>query len=235
MPKQFSEVEQFATFPVFLLVDVSPSMSRELPTLNTALREIRTVLKEEPDVCEKARLAVITFAQRATRVLPLSDIQYMEMPEVKIEGQQTNFAEAFRIVRLEIESAIRELGPKAPFHTPVLYFWTDGEHNVPQDPWAGPLRELTSASNKYRPEIVAFGFRDADPDDLQRIATTHAFLARSGRPPAEQLKEIIAAVIGSIKFTSGSLRAADAGQAPAGGLGVPIDSTKFIALPVRSN
>jgi len=232
MSKDFSEVERYAAFPVFLLVDVSLSMRREIPVLNEGLQKIKQALKNAPIVAEKARLGVIIFADEARTVLPLCDLQYADMPPLKEEGSGTNFAKAFRVTRHEIEAQISSLGKGYPFHTPVVYFLTDGEHNASDD-WTKPHEQLTSREWKFYPQIVAFGFRDAKREDLQSIGTAHVLLAKDGSP-ADQLEAILNTIIGSIKFTSLSLHAADTGQATEGGLGVPIDHTKFISLPTKT-
>jgi uncharacterized protein YegL len=85
-----------------------------------------------------------------------------------------------------------------------VFFMSDGEHVAAED-WRPALDALRDPSWKYAPEVVAFGFGDANATTLQRIATRFAFLTKDA-DPATQVREIIRALIGSIRTTSRSFR-----------------------------
>jgi uncharacterized protein YegL len=204
---------------------VSVSMSGEpIEALNDALPGLQKAIRDDPTVGEIARIGIITFSDKARTVLPLCDLFYAEVPELRCEGM-TNFAEAFRVARREIENGIRALGKGTRFHTPVVFFLSDGAHTAGED-WIGPLQDLTDRGWKFRPEIVAFGFGDAAAEELRKIASRYAFMA-NGADTAGQVREIISTLIGSVKTTSTSLRSGD------GGLLVEPDPKKFTPLPVH--
>lgn len=222
---EFAQTERHPVFPVFLLVDVSTSMSGEpLRAVNDALPGLQKAIREDPTVGEIARIGIITFSDKARTVLPLCDLFYVEVPELRCGGM-TNFAEAFRVARREIEDGIRALGKGTRFRTPVVFFLSDGTHTAGED-WTGPLAQLTDRAWKFRPEIVAFRFGDAQADELGKVASRYAFMA-TGADTSGQVREIIFTLIGSIKTTSSSLRSGD------GGLLVEPDPMKFTPLPVQ--
>lgn len=229
----FAEKETHPVFPVFLLVDVSYSMAATdvasglspLDAVNQALPELKAAVQTDPTVGEIARIGLITFSETARLVLPLCDLLYADMPILGPEGG-TNFAAAFRLAKSEIEDGVRSLGKGTRFHKPVVFFMSDGHHLASADPWEGPLRSLTDSDFKFNPEIVAFGFGEAKSDELRKIATRYAFMAKDA-DPASQVREIISTLIGSIKTTSHSLR-----SGVQGGLVVQPDPNKFTPLPV---
>lgn len=224
---QLASEETFPVFPIFFLVDVSSSMNGVMADINEFLPQLRHLVETEPKVGEIARIGMITFADRARCELPLSDLKYVDLPTLQSQNL-TNFADAFRVARTEIEDGIRNLGQGTRFHKPVVFFISDGEHTVAEDSdWASPLAELTDPSSHYAAEIVVFGFGNAQRDELTKIATRFCFFATETDPRAA-VKEILNAVISSLRTTSGLL------QSGAGMLTVQPDPTKFATLPVRS-
>ncbi len=220
----FQQEESYPVFPAFLLVDVSSSMSGgPMQAVNKSLPELKDAVRSDPTIGEIARIGIISFSDSARLALPLSDLLYADVPSL-VAGGGTNFAAAFRVARSEIESAIRGLGKGTKFYRPVVFFLSDGEHMASED-WTGPLHDLTDRGWRFNPEIVAFGFGEANAETLRRIATRYAFMAKDGNP-ADQVREIISTLIGSLRTTSRSLQSGD------GGLIVEPDPNKFTPLPV---
>ena len=218
--------ERFPVFPVWLLVDTSSSMDgAPIAAVNAALPELKQLILDDPTVGEIARIAIVTFATGASVALPLSDLADTDLPRLTAGGS-TNYRDAFDTAHRQIETGIRSLGTGTRFHTPVIFFLSDGQPTTGGD-WTGALAALTDPAWKFRCEIVAFGFGDAHPETLSRIATRHALLATDA-PPAEQAKDIMATIIGSIRTTSQSLHGPDGG-----GLIVDADPTRFTPLPVH--
>jgi uncharacterized protein YegL len=225
---QFAEEERFPVFPVFLLIDVSGSMAGEaMNAVNLALPQLKQAIASDPASGEIARIGIVTFSDGARVVLPLSDLLHVQMPALRAGGL-TNFAAAFRMIRMEIEGGIRSLGRGTRFHKPVVFFVSDGQ-DVAGENWPQALRELTDREFKFAPEIVTFGFGGADPQVLGQISTRYAFMAKD-TDPAAAVREIISTLIASIKTTSGSL----AGAGHQSGLLVQPNPDQFTALPVQT-
>lgn len=226
----FDQAEAYPVFPVFLIIDTSGSMGGDpIAAVNDELPKLRDLVREDPTVGEIARVGVISFGEKAQTELPLSDIQFAEIPRLDATGSRTDFGSAFELARSQIESEIRALGRGARFNRPVVFFLSDGHHNVAAD-WRPHHQQLVDEGWKYCPEIVAFGFGQADENEIRAVATRHAFFAKDG-DPTSAVREIFHTVIGSIKVTSRSL----APGGVAGGLGVPVDPEKFTELPIQVN
>jgi uncharacterized protein YegL len=220
-----TETELFTLFPVFLLIDVSVSMAGgPIEALNECLPELKREMATNHMVGEIARIGITTFSDHAEQLVPLCDLASVNVPAVDVQGG-TNFAEAFRGVRAAIEQGMGALAKGTPVFRPVVFFMSDGEHQARED-WQPALDALRDRSWKYSPEIVAFGFGDAKADALRRIATRYAFMCKD-EDPILQVREIMNALIGSIRTTSGSLQDPTKAQ----GLHLDASSDRFTPLP----
>jgi uncharacterized protein YegL len=198
-----SSSELFTVFPVFLLVDVSASMSGgPIEAVNKALPDIQHEMRSNPMVGEIARIGLVTFSDESRVAIPLCDLADAQLPELLVEGG-TNFAAAFRGARQAIESGMSSLPKGTPVYRPVVFFMSDGAHRSRED-WTDALKQLRDKSWKFAPEVVAFGLGDAEKESLQKIATRFAFMAKD-QNPVDQVREIMNALIGSIRTTSTSL------------------------------
>jgi uncharacterized protein YegL len=205
-----STEELYTIFPVFMLVDVSASMSGgPIEAVNAALPDLKREMLSNPTVGEIARVCVITFSDEGRVVVPLCDLAYADLPEIMVEGG-TNFAAGFRAARQAIEDGLRALPKGTPLFRPVVFFMSDGAHMARED-WRAALAALRDKSWKFAPEVVAFGFGDADSDNIREVATRFAFTVKEDTDPTVQVREIMDALIGSIRTTSMSFR--DPGKA----------------------
>lgn len=219
--------ELYAVFPVFMLVDVSASMAGgPIEAVNAAIPDLKDEMLSNPLVGEIARVCVVTFSDIGRTVIPLCDLAGAEIPEIMVEGG-TNFAAAFREVKSAITQGLHSLPKGTPFYRPVVFFMSDGEHTA-KEQWDVALGELTDKSWKYAPEIVCFGIGDAarDTTALRRIGPRFAFLAKE-IDPAAQVREIMNALLNSIRTTSTSFR--DPAQAE--GLHIEAPAEHFAPLP----
>lgn len=224
----FEYEEAYPIFPIFLLVDVSGSMKGPpIEAVNSQLPSLKQAVKDDPTVGEIARLGLMSFGSGARTELPLCDLQFADLPILSANGTQTDFGAAFTLARSQIEAEIRSLGRGTRFHRPVVFFLSDGHYNATGD-WRPAYRALTSSEWKFRPEIVAFGFGEANQEEIRSIATRHAFFANE-TDPAAAVREIMQTIIGSIKVTSHSLHGGSDG-----GLDVPVDQNRYTILPVQT-
>ncbi|MBL7258020.1 vWA domain-containing protein [Paractinoplanes lichenicola] len=217
--------ELFTVFPVFLCVDVSASMAGgSIEAVNKALPDIQNEMRSNPMVGEIARVGLMTFSDDSRVVIPLCDLADAHLPELMVEGG-TNFAAAFRGMRQAIESGMTSLPKGTPVYRPVVFFMSDGAHQARED-WTDALHQLTDKSWKFAPEVVTFGFADAQQESMQKIATRFAFIAKNS-DPVTQVREIMNAIIGSIRTTSTSL----ADPAKQEGLYLDAPTEHFTPLP----
>jgi uncharacterized protein YegL len=218
--------ELYPVFPVFLLIDVSASMAGgAIEAVNAALPALQREVRSDPTVGEIARVCLVTFSDEGRTLLPLGDLSDAELPEIMVEGA-TNFAAGFRALRQAIAMGVASLPKGTPVYRPVVFFMSDGQHVADED-WVPALDQVRDKSWKYAPEIVAFGFGDADDEAIGRVATRFSFKAK-GDNTAVQVREIMKLVIGSIRTTSASLQDPDSG----GVLAMNAPQEYFTKLPV---
>ena len=211
---------------MFLLIDISYSMDGEpIDAVNAALPGIKQEMIENPMVGQIARVSVITFAETARAILPLCDLACADMPHVSIQGG-TNFAAAFRTARQTIETSMGKPPKGTPVYRPVVFFMSDGEHTSKEDWRPTAPRLCTTRHGNSRPR--------SSPSDSGRRTRTRcarsrpgsAFLANHG-DPAHQVREIMNAIIGSIRTTLASFHDPD----QEGGLHIEADNKTFTRLP----
>jgi uncharacterized protein YegL len=196
--------ELYTIFPVFMVVDVSASMAGgPIQALNQSLPELKKEMLSNPTVGEIARVALVTFSNVGRTVIPLADLADVEIPEIAVEGG-TDFGAAFRETKNAIQTGLGALPKGTPIYRPVVFFMSDGEHQARTD-WTEALDQLRDRSWKFAPEVVSFGFGRSNEENLRRVATRFSFMAKDA-PPEVQVREIINALIGSIRTTSTSFR-----------------------------
>jgi uncharacterized protein YegL len=199
--------ELYTTFPFVIAVDVSLSMKgAPIEAAGQLMPALRDVFTSDPTVGTIARIAVVTFSDEGRIVVPLCDIEGADMPHLKVE-RGTNFAAAFRTIKAAIEEGMCSFPRGTPVYRPVVFFLSDGAHEVPSNSpdldYVPALQDLVKGW-KFAPEIVAFGIGDqVDEKALGQIATRHAFLAKD-RDPVAAVRDIGSAILNSILLTSKS-------------------------------
>ncbi len=112
-----------------------------------------------------------------------------------------------------------------PLYKPVVFFMSDGQH-VARESWQPALEELLNQRpSVLNPEVVCFGFGDANMADLQKIATRFAFQSKDV-DPVVQVREIMNALISSIRTSSQSF----SDPAKADGLHLDVPEDRFVSL-----
>lgn len=176
--------------PFYLLCDESYSMDGDpIQALNDALPKLHREIGTNPVVSEKAHFCIIGFSDDAQVVLPLSDISTIQhMPTLTVRGG-TSFGAAFRMLKDQIDRDVADL--KSQGHQvfrPSVFFLTDG-YATDGGSWESDYDILVDSSNPYHPQIISFGFGDADQDALTQVATLKAFMADGSITPDVALAE----------------------------------------------
>lgn len=222
--------ERYSVFPFYICLDVSASMTgAPIESVNEQLPRLRSAIGEDPAVAEVIRLGIITFSDVARSVLPLCDLSLVEaVPLVGVEGR-TSYGAAFDHLRHVIEEdyqSSRAAGDR--WYRPAVIFISDGRPTDDRAAWTAALDRLTDPSWKRRPNLLAFGFGDADPAVLATVTASkpnRAFLAAEGADPAKVIPELLAGLIQSIVSSSASVYEGDAQL-------VPPDVPSMTAIPV---
>lgn len=198
--------------PFYLLCDESYSMVGEpIDALNAALPDLHREIGSNPVVSEKAHFCIIGFSDDAQVALPLADISTIsQMPTLSVRGG-TSFGAAFRQLRDQIDLDIAKL--KAQGHQvfrPSVFFLTDG-HAGDTGSWEAEYSALVDQNNPYRPQILAFGFGEADETALGQVATLKAFKSDGSMSPAVALAEFASTLARTI-VKSATKSSADGGM-----------------------
>jgi uncharacterized protein YegL len=211
--------ERYAVFPFYLCLDVSASMSgTPIDSVNQQLPLLRASVGEDPAIAEVIRMGIVTFSDVARSVLPLCDLSLVEaVPELSAQGR-TSYAAAFDHLRQVIESDYqksRAAGDR--WYRPAVIFISDGRPTDDTERWRTAHNRLTDPEWKRRPNILAFGFGDADPAVLAVVSESkpnRAFIAAEGAEPSKVVPELMAGLIQSIVSSSASVYTGSAQLTP---------------------
>lgn len=213
------ETTQQVLLPFYLCVDVSYSMSAARPdgqspikSANGIATEVRDSLYVHPLLIDMVRFAIVDFSDDAQTVIPLCDLTKIDkddMPTLTVRGG-TSFAVAFRQLRNQIDSDVRQMkadGHKV--HRPAVFFLTDGEPTDDDAAWRQALAELTDPTFAARPNIIPFGVADAKKQLLDQIAfpqgKMRSFVMREGADAATAIKQMAEMLIGSMVASGNSV------------------------------
>lgn len=166
--------------PFYALCDVSASMREgaRIDALNQAVLTTCDATALNPVVADRIRLGVIAFAADAEVVLPLCDVGLLDgVPRLEPRGL-TSYGAAFALLRATIEADVAQMAADGyRVFRPAVFFLTDGRPTDPAASWRGALARLLDADFPHRPNIVAFGFGDADAATLTQVATIASYTA----------------------------------------------------------
>lgn len=225
-----SAEERYSVFPFYICLDVSASMAGPpIDSVNEEMPLLRASVGEDPAVAEVIRLAVITFSDVARSVLPLSDLSLVEaVPQVSAQGR-TSYAAAFDYLRKVIEDDYQKSRASGDrWYRPAVIFVSDGRPTDDPELWRAAHQRLVDPAWKRRPNILAFGFGQADPEILAAVTErkpNRAFIAEDGAEPAKVVPELLAGLIQSIVSSSASVYEGDARLQPP-------DVPSMTAIPV---
>lgn len=113
--------------PVYLLLDVSGSMFGEpLAAVKHGLELLAQTLRQDPYALETAYLSVITFANDAKQVSPLTEINDFQVPALEARGQ-TKLGEALELLATRVDAEVAKNTPeKKGDWKPLVFIMSDG-------------------------------------------------------------------------------------------------------------
>lgn len=207
-------------------------MQADIDVLNDALRDLHQAIASDPIVTDKAWFSLIGFSTTPEVLLPLSDLsQVATMPGLSAKGS-TDFGAVFRLLKQTIEADVARLkADGAKVYRPAVFFMSDG---MPTDPdWQRGLDELLDPNFKQRPNVIAFGFGDANANNLdaattlKAIATKEVWMVEEGMAPAAALREwaksLTSSIVGSVTSSTDGTMNLVVPPAPAGVRVIPVD------------
>jgi uncharacterized protein YegL len=169
--------------------------------INVSLAEIHTDVGSNPVVADKTRFSLIGFSDHAEVLLPLSDLSAIAgMPKLSAGGG-TNYGAAFELLKDTIDKDVARLKQSGyAVYRPAVFFLSDGYPN--RNNWQAAVKAVTDPSWRSHPNIIAFGFGNADANVIREVATVRAFMADGTMSPAESLREFARSLSWSIVSSS---------------------------------
>ncbi|MEV6115686.1 hypothetical protein AB0L59_25065 [Streptomyces sp. NPDC052109] len=155
--------------PVYVVLDTSTAAAGCVTDLGNALRSVQTLLANSPDVAGAIRLSVITYADGADVVLPLTEVSW----RTGVPGLTTTPGCRYRpvlrrlldLVPLETER-LKEQVPRVL--RPVVFFLAVGQA---EDDGEWPVAHAELMAHKYFPHLVACGIGPDRVRAVQRLAS----------------------------------------------------------------
>ncbi|MDR2164690.1 MAG: VWA domain-containing protein [Zoogloeaceae bacterium] len=120
--------------PVYLLLDVSGSMSGEpIEAVKTGVQTLVSTLRQDPYALETAYLSVITFGSNAQQLVPLTELSSFQTPGISASGT-TALGDALVLLAERVDAEIEKTTAEVKGDwKPLVFIMTDG---VPTDDWA---------------------------------------------------------------------------------------------------
>ncbi|CCH32235.1 VWA domain-containing protein [Actinosynnema sp. NPDC047251] len=208
------ESDKAKLLPFYLVIDVSLSMSGDkLDQANMIMPQVVDALADAPILSDKVRFGVIDFGSDAQVRLPLCDLldDSVTLPSLTVRGA-TSYAAAFRLLRSEIESNVKQLKADGfMVHRPAVFFVSDGAPTDHVDEWRSAFRDLTENFPTY-PNLVPCGVDQADPATLATLIhpasgpkAMQLYLMGQGQNPADAIAAIAEILISSMLASGQSM------------------------------
>jgi uncharacterized protein YegL len=193
--------------PVYILADVSGSMrGTPVESVKAGIRQLHRDLLTDPQAIESAYLSVITFADVAIQVVPLTEVSSFIPPEMDANGQ-TNYGDALRVLLecFEME-VVRTTADQKGDWRPLVFILSDG---APTDTgWPEYAAELR---NRRPANIIAVACGDHADLVALRETTDTVIQMRDMSPDA--FRAFFKFVSASVKTTSAKVGSVGEGGA----------------------
>jgi uncharacterized protein YegL len=189
--------------PMYFVGDESHSMAGEpIAAVNQGLIDLRDEVAKHPLIGKKVRFGIITFAESAQTRLELSELsEDLVLPTLSPRGRGTSYASALEALRQTIPADVALLKSHGyQVHRPSVFFLSDGLPTEKAEKWKARLAELKDSSFRERPNILAFGVGEADPEVIGQLASAprYGFMMTSGASTAGAIAEFAASMLNSM-------------------------------------
>jgi uncharacterized protein YegL len=201
--------------PVYLLLDTSGSMGgAPIDAVREGVRLLVTQLRSDPQASETVHLSVITFDSDARQVVPLTDVNVFQEPQLEATGTTSLGAALRALCACADAEVVKGTSTKKGDWKPMVFLMTDGE---PTDNWESAIADVKKRS--WGGFIACGAGSGAKTEPLKKITETVLKLH-----DIQDLKQFFSWVTASIKTTSHAVQvvpAAGGGAAPAPGVQLP--------------
>ncbi len=116
--------------PVYFLLDTSGSMFGEpIEALNNALSGMISTLRSDAQASETLWISIITFDREVKEIMPLTDLQSLQLPEITCPRSGPTFTgKALEFLSEKVKKDIKKGTPDQKGDwKPLLFLFTDGK------------------------------------------------------------------------------------------------------------
>jgi uncharacterized protein YegL len=191
--------------PIYLVLDVSESMLDEgIDALQKGLTALMMDLHGDAQALETAWVSVITFADRAEQVVPLTELPRVRIPPLRcrpgtaLGGALTLLEEC---IRREVRTQTAQV--KGDWK-PLVFLLTDG---IPTDDWEEPAAGLRAMTWRHPATLVAIGCgEEVDPYVLAQVSGNVLMM----RDDPESFRRLFQWISSSVSLTGKAVASSDA-------------------------
>lgn len=207
--------------PVYLLLDTSESMLDEgIESLQKGLSTLMMDLHSDPHALETVWMSVITFADHAQQVVPLTEMGRVRIPPLRCRPG-TSLGGALELLQECIAREVRTHTAEVKGDwKPMVFLLTDG---TPTDDWERSVARLRASAGTRPMNLIAIGCGDdVDPFVLMQLSNNVLMM----RDNPESFRSLFQWISASLSVTSQAISGPNPGpvtldKLPAGLAPVP--------------
>ena len=114
--------------PVYLLIDVSGSMSGEpIEAVKNGLQTMQSALRKDPHALEQAFVSIITFGSSVEQILPLTEVVKFQAPPLEASGTTALGAGLSLLAQCAGKEVVKSTVEQKGDWKPLVFLMTDGE------------------------------------------------------------------------------------------------------------
>lgn len=181
--------------PVYLLIDVSGSMSGEpINAVQNGMDKLASELRKNPYALETAWLSVLTFGSDAVVEVELTELPSFQPPKLKIKGA-TSLGKGLKLLAEKISSEVKKSTPEQKGDwKPLVFIMTDGG---PTDSWRAGLEEF-----KKQKSGIVVACAAGSGADISVLLEITPHVVKLETPDEESIGEFFKWVSSSVQVSS---------------------------------
>lgn len=151
--------------PVYLLLDVSGSMSGEpIEAVKNGVQILHSALRRDPYALESAYISVITFSSDVQQVAPLTEVAMFQPPQISAGGGTSLGGVLKKVTECANAEVQKSTAEEKGDWKPLVFLMTDG---YPTDNVDAGIDEFKKY--KWGTVVACAAGSDADVQTLQKI------------------------------------------------------------------
>ena len=152
--------------PVYLLLDVSGSMSGEpIEAVKSGVQLMHSALRKDPYALESAFISVITFESKVNQVLPLTEVAHFQPPPLTAGGGTSLGAALQEVTNCAKREVAKGTSEQKGDWKPLVFLMTDGAPTDSVDQGIAAFQAY-----KWGTIVACAAGHHADETILKRIA-----------------------------------------------------------------